>query len=92
MARKRGVFIGQPPTIEAYARTHAAMFYYFGRKGRLAELYPYPQYTTIIEPFAGSMAFTLHYQPARAIGIEIDPSVCDVWQRICAKHINQLRD
>lgn len=36
------------------------MFYYLGRKKRLAGLYPEPLYDTIIEPFAGSAAYSLH--------------------------------
>lgn len=55
------------------------MFYYFGRKGRLAQCYPTPEFPLVIEPFAGSMAFTLHYKPAEAIGIEVDPMVCWAW-------------
>ncbi len=30
------------------------MFYYYGRKKRLAKLYPNPEHPHIIEPFAGS--------------------------------------
>lgn len=36
------------------------MFYYFGRKKRLAGLYPEPLHDTIIEPFVGSGAYSLH--------------------------------
>lgn len=59
------------------------MFYYFGRKGRLAPHYPTPEFDLVIEPFAGSMAYTLHHRPKRAIGIDIDPQVVKVWNRVC---------
>lgn len=36
------------------------MFYYYGRKKRLAKLYPEPEFKLIIEPFAGSAAYSLH--------------------------------
>jgi len=58
------------------------MFYYFGRKGRLAPYYPAPVYDTVIEPFAGSMAYTLHHRPQWATGIEIDEAVVRSWEWI----------
>ena len=38
------------------------MFYYYGRKFRLAKLYPEPlkESNVIVEPFAGSAAYSLH--------------------------------
>ena len=59
------------------------MFYYFGRKARLAGKYPAPQYETVIEPFAGSAAFSLTYQPMRAILLEKDQRIVDLWDRLC---------
>jgi site-specific DNA-adenine methylase len=35
------------------------MFYYLGRKKKIAKLYPEPKYTKIIEPFGGSGAYSL---------------------------------
>lgn len=66
------------------------MFYYFGRKGRLAKLYPTPAYGLIIEPFAGSMAYTLHHRPERAIGIDIDEQVLAVWDHVCGLTLEEL--
>lgn len=60
------------------------MFYYFGRKARLAPRYAEPAHDLVIEPFAGSMAYTLHHRPAQALGVEINLAVVDVWQRIAA--------
>ena len=36
------------------------MFYYYGRKKQIAKYYPKPNFNTIIEPFAGSAAYSLH--------------------------------
>lgn len=36
------------------------MFYYYGRKKQIAHIYPKPQFDKIIEPFAGSAAYSLH--------------------------------
>lgn len=66
------------------------MFYYFGRKGRLARLYPPPRFDLVIEPFAGSMAYTLHHRPPVAIGVEVDEQVVDVWRRVSALPPNEL--
>lgn len=60
------------------------MFYYFGRKGRLAGKYPAPEHPLVIEPFAGSAAYTLHHRPERALLIERDQRVVDLWNRLCA--------
>ena len=59
------------------------MFYYFGRKSRLAKFYPTPKHALVIEPFAGSMAYTLYHRPEQAIGTEIDNNVWAVWHAIC---------
>ena len=58
------------------------MFPYFGRKGRHAGLYPQPLHPLIIEPFAGSMAWTLYHRPDAAIGIEADERVVALWHRL----------
>lgn len=58
------------------------MFPYFGRKAMLASAYPAPIFGLVIEPFAGSMSYTLHHQPPGALGIERDPRVVDLWHRM----------
>ena len=68
------------------------MFYYFGRKGQSAASYPAPEYPMVIEPFAGSMAYTLHYRPAYAIGIDADASVAALWHRLAAMTLEAIRD
>jgi len=58
------------------------VFYYFGRKGRLAPKYPAPQHDLVIEPFAGSGAYSLYWKPEDALLIDIDPHVVDLWHQI----------
>ena len=59
------------------------MFYYFGRKGRLAPLYPPPRHDLVIEPFAGSAAYTLHWRPEHALLIDKDEATVGLWHRLC---------
>jgi hypothetical protein len=66
------------------------VFYYFGRKGRLAPHYPAPAFPLVIEPFAGSMAYSLHYRPECAVGIDADLTVARVWNRIATLTPEQI--
>lgn len=66
------------------------MFYYQGRKARAAKSYPAPEYPIVIEPFAGSMAYTLTHRPRFAIGIEKDAEIVKLWHRLCAMSRMQL--
>jgi site-specific DNA-adenine methylase len=58
------------------------MFYYYGRKKQIAKYYPESNCETIIEPFAGSAAYSLYGENwrKRVILIEKDPSVAGLWQ------------
>ena len=37
-----------------------SVFYYYGRKKQIVSYYPSPNFDTIIEPFAGSAAYSLN--------------------------------
>lgn len=54
-------------------------FPYFGRKGRLAKEYPAPIYDTIVEPFAGSAGYALHYFDRQVLLVELDPAIVALW-------------
>lgn len=58
------------------------MFYYYGRKKQIAKYYPEPKYDTIVEPFAGSAAYSLYKEHwrKRVILIEKDKKVYDIWE------------
>jgi site-specific DNA-adenine methylase len=58
------------------------MFYYYGRKKQIAKHYPAPNYGCIIEPFAGSAAYSLHADnwQKQVIIIEKDARVAAIWK------------
>lgn len=57
------------------------MFYYYGRKKQIAKYYPMPNFDTIVEPFAGSAAYSLFgiNWKKNVILIEKDPQVYEIW-------------
>jgi hypothetical protein len=67
------------------------VFYYTGRKGRLATSYPKPRYDVVIEPFAGSMAYSLFHRPKMAVGLEVNKRVVDLWRRLCSMTLHEIR-
>lgn len=58
------------------------MFYYYGRKKQIAKHYPSPNYKVIVEPFAGSAAYSLYKDNWKndVILVEKDEKVADIWQ------------
>ena len=58
------------------------MFYYYGRKKQIAKHYPPANLDTIIEPFAGSAAYSLYgeHWKKKVILIERDEKVAEIWQ------------
>lgn len=73
------------------------MFYYLGRKKALAGKYPRPLCDTIIEPFAGSAAYSLHenYWQKDVIINDLNPVTIGIWkylQEATTKDIEQLPD
>lgn len=57
------------------------MFYYYGRKKKLSKHYPQPQFDKIVEPFAGSAAYSLHGSnwEKEVLLVEKDKQVYDIW-------------
>lgn len=58
------------------------MFYYYGRKKQIAKHYPSPNFETIVEPFAGSAAYSLYRDnwKKNVILVERDEDVSDIWK------------
>ena len=57
------------------------MFYYYGRKKKLVKKYPEPIFSTIVEPFAGSAAYSLHWWENKEVTlIEKDKQVYELWR------------
>src|SRR5262249_55726044 len=72
--------------------------YFYGGKRRLARFYPPPQHRVVVEPFAGSASYSVtHLVPVkgvraidRAILIEKDSRVCELWERLLAMDVSKL--
>lgn len=88
----------RPSTASDRPRTLAAMFYFYGGKRRLARFYPAPEYPTIVEPFAGSAAYSvIHLVPVKGVRrvekvilVEKDPRVCEIWERLLSMSEDDL--
>lgn len=63
------------------------MFYYYGRKKQIAKWYPAPTYGTIVEPFAGSAAYSMHSANwnKAVILVEKDQRVAEIWRWLIEK-------
>lgn len=59
-------------------------FAYYGAKHGLAGKYPPPAHSTIVEPFAGSAAYSVRHAARvdRVILIDADPAVVELWHRV----------
>ena len=60
------------------------MFSYFGSKYKLAKRYGKPRHDVVIEPFAGSAAYSLFWEPKRVILIDKSPVVASIWRYLIA--------
>lgn len=54
-------------------------FSYFGSKWSSIPKYPTPRHTHIIEPFAGSATYSLHYPQKQILLVDKDEIICGVW-------------
>lgn len=73
------------------------IFYYFGRKKQTAKNYPQPKLDIIVEPFAGSAAYSLHNDnwKKEVILVDNNPTVIGLWTYLLAattKDIENLPD
>jgi hypothetical protein len=68
-------------------------FSFFGSKWRVANYYPAPTYSTIIEPLCGSAGFSLRYPHLQIHLYDADPIICGVWNyliRVSPEEIKRL--
>jgi len=54
-------------------------FTMFGAKWRAAPRYPKPQYSTIVEPFAGAAGYSVRYADRNIRLYELNPAFYGVW-------------
>lgn len=66
------------------------MFSYFGSKYKLAKKYGVPRRSTVIEPFAGSAAYSLFWEPTRVILIDKNPVITAVWKYLISASENEI--
>jgi site-specific DNA-adenine methylase len=55
------------------------MFRYLGAKWRLAKFYGAPRSPVVVEPFAGSAAYSLYWNVKKAILYDLNEKVCGAW-------------
>jgi site-specific DNA-adenine methylase len=56
------------------------MFYYYGRKKRIVESYPKPIFDKVVEPFAGSAAYSMRYWDKDIHINEKDLKIYELWR------------
>lgn len=66
------------------------MFYFYGRKFKIANKYPEPKYNTIIEPFAGSAAYSMLYYDRNVIINDIDDRIYKTWKYLISTKSNNV--
>jgi len=66
------------------------MFYYYGRKDRIFKHYPKPKFDTIIEPFAGSAAYAMHYHDRKVILVEKDEKIANLWSYLISVSSSEI--
>ena len=55
-------------------------FPYYGSKWNIARHYPPPEFGRVIEPFAGSAAYSTFYNCERVLLVDADPVLCETWR------------
>ena len=55
------------------------MFPYFGSKFNLSKRYGRPPYPIVIEPFAGSAAYSLYWGVQKAVLVDANEIICELW-------------
>lgn len=66
------------------------MFSYFGSKYKLAKHYGAPRHDTVIEPFAGSAAYSLYWEPKKVILVDKNPVIVSIWNYLITATEQQI--
>ncbi len=66
------------------------MFSYFGSKYKLAKHYGAPRHNTVVEPFAGSAAYSLFWEPKNVILVDKNPIICNIWRYLINVHEHEI--
>lgn len=72
------------------------MFYYYGSKTLLAKYYPEPKSKEIIEPFAGSGAYSIYHllkdKSIKSTLIEKDKRVVETWKNVLSMNVSDIQN
>ena len=66
------------------------MFSYYGSKSKVIDHYPAPKFNKIIEPFAGSAAYSMNYYMKNVILIEKDAKIASLWRYLISVEPNEI--
>jgi hypothetical protein len=67
------------------------MFSYFGSKWNLAKRYGAPVHDLVIEPFAGSAAYSLYWNAPKVLLIDAFPEIVGMWQFLIRASEREIR-
>jgi 16S rRNA G966 N2-methylase RsmD len=67
------------------------MMKFFGSKWQASKHYPPPLYDVIVEPFAGSACYSLHYPEHQVVLVDKDPDVVDLWRYLLTASVAEIR-
>lgn len=66
-------------------------FSYFGSKYRLAKHYPAPLAgVPVVEPFAGSAAYSVYYDAPEVILYDANPVICGIWDYLIRASVRDI--
>ncbi len=77
--------------IESMMSSLKPFFTYYGGKWRAAPKYPPPQYSTIVEPFAGSAGYSLRYSDRDIVLVDKDPNIVATWKYLINVSPSEIR-
>ena len=69
-----------------------SIFYYYGAKNQLARYYPPPEWGVVIEPFAGSAAYSQYWRSTirEAILVDKDERTVELWHQLQRMNPEQI--
>ena len=67
------------------------MFSYFGSKWMLAKKYGPPKHDLVVEPFAGSAAYSLYWNVKSVLLIDKFPEIVGIWQYLIKATESEIR-
>lgn len=63
---------------------------YYGGKWRAAPRYPKPEFSRIVEPFAGAAGYSMRYPSRQVILVEKHPIIAEIWRWLIAARESEI--